>query len=109
MADDVDTLSAAYTAAYSDTWTEGNTTTEACHREGIRAVLVALPDLGYVHVGVADFEWAVRVDGGPLDGQVIQQGAEVIARDTVHRILTGTGVLLRRPIARGPWEEVPAR
>lgn len=59
------------------------------------------------HVADVEHEWAVRVDGGPMDGQVLPQGAEVIARDTVRRIVSGTGVLLRRPIARGPWEEVP--
>lgn len=89
-------------------WTEGTDAARVVRARAIAAdVLAALPGLGYVHVGAVEYEWAVRVDGGPMNGQVLWQGAEIIARDTVKRIRSGTGVLLRRPVTRGDWEEVP--
>lgn len=52
-----------------------------------------------------DYEWATHPADGPDAGAVIPQSSEITARDWIGR---HGGVLLRRPVARGDWEEMPS-
>lgn len=52
-----------------------------------------------------DYEWATQAIDGPDAGQILPQTSEITARDWHAR---HGGELLRRPVARGNWEEMPS-
>ena len=59
--------------------------------------------LGWARIRT-DYEWSTHATDGPQVGEIVPHSAEAMARDWIDR---RGGVLLRRPVARGPWEEMP--